>query len=160
MLQWSPYTTSHDLVGIECQNRSISETVDLRQVILVVRCLAMHGQSRVVRVQFVEHELRWVGSIPPDVPRQIARLPPTRRDHAMEQCRQGFGLAQPCGQDRDGLDDGRHTFASFGSVARSTRRGSQNFITALPTISPALSSSRYSLSWSNLKILRVWRILP
>src|SRR5262245_51254209 len=36
----------------------------------------------------------------------------------------------------------------------------QNFITALPTISPVLSRSIYSLIWSNANILRVWRILP
>src|SRR5262249_46853836 len=70
---------------------------------------------------------------------------------------------------RAGLPDGSPRRAACG---RASRRGSANCWTpraprcpsdselhpAPPTISPALSTSMYSLTWSNLKVWMVWRI--
>src|SRR6516164_9063867 len=47
------------------------------------------------------------------------------------------------------------SFSTVEAFQQDRAGGDQNFITALPTTSPARSRSRYSLIWPNVNILRV-----
>ena len=85
---------------------TIREVVDLRKIVLEMRCFPMGRNAGVVLVQFVEYEASCFGPVLPDVPAQISGFGPAMGRHAEKQF---FQLRRPAGlggEDRYDLNRG------------------------------------------------------
>jgi hypothetical protein len=71
--------------GVDHQRSAVCEVGDPRAAVLEMGRFAMHGDGRVARIEFVEHEAAGLSLILPDIPAQVPRLGPAWLDHAEEQ---------------------------------------------------------------------------